>query len=71
MSKQYYLRNKSLHGLPKFSSKVIILLIIILQVYMFEIYRMVFEILDKRDLVLGVKIFVKLEGEISMREMTF
>ena len=38
---------------------------------MFKIYAMVSEIHDNVDLVLRVKDFVELEGEISMRELTF
>ena len=70
LSKQYYLRNKCLHGLPKFSSKakviqvgngesVNILFIIptikAIQGHMFEIYTMVSEICDNMDLMLGFK----------------
>ena len=64
LSKQCYLRNKSLHGLPKFSSKAaviqvengesvnilfIIPIIVIVQGHMFEIYMMVFKIHDNVD----------------------
>ena len=38
---------------------------------MFEIYTMFYEIHDNVDLVLGVKNFMELEGEISMRELTY
>ena len=38
---------------------------------MFEIYTMVCESNDNVDLVLGVKKFVGLEGEISMTEQNF
>ena len=83
MSKLYYLRNKSLHGLPKFSLKgkfiqvgnaeSINMLFIIpsIQDYMSEICTMVSEIHDNEDLVLGVKNFVESEGEISMEDLTF
>ena len=79
--KLYYHRDKSLHRLPNFSSKVqviqegngesinirlIIALILKIQGHMFEIYTMVSEIHDNVDLVLGVKNLVELEGEISM-----
>ena len=70
ISKQYCLRNKSLHGLPKFSSKVkvihvgngesvnilfIIPVIITILDHTFQIYTMGFEIHDNVDLVLEVK----------------
>ena len=70
MSKQYYLRNKSLHGLPNFSSKAkviqvgngesvnimfSILIIITIKGHMFEIYGMVFEIYYNEDLNVEVK----------------
>ena len=38
---------------------------------MFEIYNMVSEIHDNGGLVLAVKSFAELEGEISMRKLTF
>ena len=38
---------------------------------MFEFYTLVSEIHDKVDLVLGVKTFVELEAEISMRDLPF
>ena len=38
---------------------------------MFEIYTMVSEIHDSVNLVPGVKNFVELEGEISMRKLNF
>ena len=38
---------------------------------MFEIYTIVSEIYSNADVVLGVKNFVELEGEISMRDQTF
>ena len=86
ISKQYYLKNKSLHEFPKFSSKVkvtqggdgesvnilfIILIIITIQWHIVENYMMVSEIHDNGDLVLRFKNFVELEGEISMKELTF
>ena len=42
-----------------------------IQGHIFEIYAMVSEIHDNVNLVLGVKNFVELEGEISIRELTF
>ena len=73
ISKQYYLRNKSLIGLPKFSSKAKLIqvgkggsvkilfiapIIIAILGNMFEFYMMVPEINDNVDLMLGVKNFV-------------
>ena len=70
LSKQHYLRNKSLHGLPKSSSKAkviqvgngasfsilfIIPIIIMIPGYISEIDTIVSKILDNVDLVLGVK----------------
>ena len=86
MSKQYYLRNKSLHGLPKMSSKAkcvqvanggsinilfIIPIIITIQGHIFEMYSIVSEIYDNIDLVPRVKNLLQLEGEIRTRELTF
>ena len=86
MSKQYYLRNKSLHMLPKFGSKANIFSIgneesdkiffifpIIVTIYghMFELYTMVSEIHDNVDLVIGIQNFAELEGEIRMRRIKF
>ena len=86
MSKQYYLRNKIFHGFPKLSSKAkvtqvengqsvsilfIVAIIITIQDHMIEIYPMVSEIHGNVDLVLRVKSFVELEGEINMREQSF
>ena len=42
-------------------------IIITIQGHMFEIYTMVYEIHDNIDLVLGVKYFIELGAEISMR----
>ena len=42
-----------------------------IQGHIFEIYVMVSEIHDNVNLVLGVKTFMELDGEISMRELTF
>ena len=75
-----------MHGLSKFSSRAkdiqvvngesvdilfIIPIIITIEGHKFEINAMASEIHDNVDLVLGVKNFVELEGEISMRELTF
>ena len=73
-SKQHYLRNKSLHGYPMFSSKakiiqvgngegfnillIIAIIIVTIENHMFEIFTMVFEMCENVDLVLDVKMFV-------------
>ena len=49
----------------------IIPIMITIQGHMFEIYTMVPEIHDNVDFLLGVNNFVELEGEISMRYLTF
>ena len=74
ISKQYYLRNKSLHVLPKFISKAKVIQVgsgakcqhfvhpsnfITIQGYMFEIYIMVSEIPDFVGLLLGIKTFAE------------
>ena len=86
MSKQYYLRNKSLHGLPKSSSKAIFIqvgngasltscfftpIITIIQSQMFEIYTMASEIHDDVNFVLGFKTSIEFEEELIMTEFTF
>ena len=70
MSKLYYFRNKSLHGLPIISSKakfvqvgngasvnilLIIPIIVSIQGHMFKIYTTGFEVHNNVNLVLGVK----------------
>ena len=79
MSKSYYLRCKSLHSLPKFSSKTqriqvgngqyvsllfIIPVVIDIHHHKFEIFRLVSEIHENVDLVLGIKNIFELEGII-------
>ena len=44
---------------------------IIMTGHMFEIYTIISEIHDSVYLVLGVKNFVELEGEIRLRDITF
>ena len=83
MPRQYYVRNKSLHELPKFRIKAkdiqygkgesvsilfIILLIVTVHFHRFEIHTMVSEICDNIHLVLGVKTFME-QGEISVRDL--
>ena len=80
MSKSHYLHWKSLHSLPKFSSKTqriqvgkgqfvsvlfIIQIIIDIHGHRFEIYTLVSEIHENVDLVLGIKNIFELEGIIN------
>ena len=70
MSKLYYMHCKSLHSLPKFTSKTqriqvgnsqfvsaqfIIPVIVDIHGYRFEIYTLVSEIHKNKDLVLGIR----------------
>ena len=86
MSKSYYLRCKTLHALPKFSSNtqriqvgsgqyVIVLFVIpvIIDIHRhrFEIFTLVSEIHDNVDLVMGIKNIFELEGVIDSRESCF
>ena len=83
MSKQYYLRCKSLHSLPKFASKTqriqaengqyvnvlfIIPTVIDIHDHRFEIFTLVLVIHENVDLALGVKNILELEGIINSRE---
>ena len=78
MSKSYYLRCKTLHALPKFSSNtqriqvgngqyVIVLFVIpvIVHRHRFKIFTLVSEIHDNIDLVMGMKNIFELEGVID------
>ena len=86
MSKSYYLRCKTLHALPKFSSNTqriqvgngqyvsvlfVITVIIDIHGHRFEIFTLVSEIHDNVDLVLGMKNIFELEGIIDSRESCF
>ena len=86
MSKSYYLRCKTLHALPKFSSNTqriqvgngqyvsvlfVIPVIIDIQGHRFEIFTLVSEIHDNVDLVIGMKNIFELEGVIDSRESCF
>ena len=86
MSKSYYLRCKTLHALPKFSSNTqriqvgngqyvsvlfVIPVIIDIHGHRFEIFTLVCEIHDNVDLVMGMKNIFKLEGVIDSRESCF
>ena len=86
MSKSYYLRCKTLHTLPKFSSNTqriqvgngqyvsvlfVIPIIIDIHAHRFEIFTLVSEIHDNVDLVMGMKNIFELEGVIDARESCF
>ena len=80
MSKSYFLRCKSLHSLPKFTSTTtriqvgngqyvgvlfVIPIIMTIQKHRFEIFTLVSEIHENVDLVLGIKNLFELEGVID------
>ena len=86
MSKSYYLRCKTLHVLPKFSSNTqrmqvgngqyvsvlfVIPVIIDIHGHRFEIFTLVSKIHDNIDLVMGMKNIFKLEGVIDSRDSCF
>ena len=86
MSKSYYLRCKTLHALPKFSSNTqriqvgngqyvsvlfVIPVIVDIHGHRFEIFTLVSEIHDNVDLVMGMKNIFELEGVIDSRESCF
>ena len=86
MSKSYYLRCKTLHALPKFSSNTqriqvgngqyvsvlfVIPVIIDIHGHRFQIFTSVSEIHDNVDLVMGMKNIFELEGVIDSRESCF
>ena len=86
MSKSYYLRCKTLHSLPKFSSNTqriqvgngqyvsvlfVIPVIINIHGHRFKIFTLVSEIHDNVDLVMGMKNIFELEGVIDSRDSCF
>ena len=86
MSKSYYLRCKSLHGLPKFTSKtqriqvgngqfvgVLFVIPVIVEInrHRWEVFTLVSEIFDNVDVVLGIKNLFELEGVIDTRQSSF
>ena len=86
MSKSYYLRCKTLHSLPKFSSNTqriqvgngqyinvlfVIPVIINIHGHRFEIFTLVSKIHDNVDLVMGMKNNFELEGVIDSRDSCF
>ena len=83
MSKSYFLRCKSLHSLPKFSSTTtriqvgnrqdvgvlfVIPVIMTIQKQIFEIFTLVSEIHENVDLVIGIKNLFELEGVIDSQD---
>ena len=86
MSKSYYLRSKTLHALPKFSSNTqriqvgnrqyvsvlfVIPVIIDIHGHRFEIFTLVSKIHGNVDLVMGMKNIFELEDVIDSRESCF
>ena len=80
MSKSYFMRCKSLHSLPKFTSTTtriqvgnrqyigvlfIIPVIMTIQNHRFEIFTLVYKIHENVDLVIGIKNLFELEGVID------
>ena len=83
MSKSYYMQCKSLHTMPKFTSTTrriqvgnvqyvgvlfVIPVIITIQKHRFEVFKLVSEIHENVDLVLGTKNLFELEGVIDSRD---
>ena len=83
MSKSYFLRCKSLHSLPKFTSTTtrilvgngqyvgvlfVISIMMTIQKHRFEIFTLVSEIHEHVDLVIGIKNLFKLEGVIDTQD---
>ena len=86
MSKSFYMHCKSLHTLLKFAAtmqriqvgngqciSVLLIIPVIIEVHghRFEIYRLVSEIHENVDLVLGIKNVFELEGVINSRDCRF
>ena len=86
MFKSYYMQYRSLHSLPKFTSKkqriqvgngqfvsVLFIIPVILDIngHGFEIYALVSEIHENIDLVLGIKNVFKSEGVINLQDCCF
>ena len=83
MSKSYFMRCKSLHSLPKFTSTTtriqvdnrqyvgvlfIIPVILAIQSHRFEIFMLVSEIHENVDLIIGIKNLFELEGVINSQD---
>ena len=86
VSMSHYLQCKSLHSLPKFTSRTqriqvgnrqfisilfIIPIIIDIHRHRFEIYTLVSEIHESIALILGIKNIFELEGVINSRDCCF
>ena len=86
ISKSYYLRCKTLHVLPKFSSNTqriqvgngqyvsvlfVIPVVINIHGHRFEIFNLVSKIHNNLDLVMGTKNIFELEGVIDSRDSCF
>ena len=86
MSKAYYMRNRSLHSLPKFETHIrslqvgngckvatlfVIPVLMKINGHKFEIFTLVSEIEEHIDLVFGMKNMHELEGEHSARHSEF
>ena len=86
MSKSYYLKCKSLHKLPKFTSKtqriqvgngqyvgVLFVIPVIVEInnHRLEVFTLISEIFDNVDMVFGIKNLFELEGVIDTRESSF
>ena len=86
MSMSYYLKCKSLHKLPKFTSKtqriqvgngqyvgVLFVIPVIVEInnHRAEIFMLISEIFDNVDMVFGIKNLFELEGVIDIRELHF
>ena len=82
MSKQFYLKHKCLHNLPKYKSKIVKLrvgngqkvtahfvvpIVLRIQQHRFEIFALVSDIQNSLDLVIGMKNLHELEAEHSSR----
>ena len=83
MSKSYFMRCKSLHSLPKFTSTTariqvgngqyvgvlfVIPVILTIQSHRFEIFTLVSKIHENLDLIIGIKNLFELEGIINSRD---
>ena len=86
MSKSHYLRCKSLHSLPKFTSKtqriqvgngqyvgVLFIIPVVIDIHgiKFKIFTLVSEIHENVDLVLSIKNIFELKGIINSQESYF
>ena len=86
MSKAYYMKNTTLHSLPKYDTHIkclqvgngnkvaalfVVPVIISIRNHRFEIFTLVSEIQDDIDLVFGMKNMHEVEGEHSARHSEF